>query len=197
MFALRPPRLLAILSSAISGDGAGLLQKVSLMLRNSNTTLHSPAASVTAHRQRRYHIAALVYFLYGLFYLGGAQYLTNMNMAARGMGRPWVFLVVGGVLTVLLPWLVYSRFAIAFSLHWRPDAQRSTLFLNFTFLLGLMVVWRVVVLVYIGAYTKTWVHTTALVLAAVNASCLLWASLHQPWWIDRAAQGGASYAQAH
>jgi hypothetical protein len=159
------------------------------MVSPSQPSVGKPAPSAEARLQQRHSIAALVYFLYGLFYLWGAQYLTNMQMTSRGMNNSWAFFVVGGILLVLLPWLVYWRFAIALSLHWQAGVQRSTLFINFTLLLGIMVVVRVIALVYSGAYTRTWVHTTALVLAAVNAGCLLWASLSQPVWITRTAQG--------
>lgn len=148
--------------------------------------------SSEARLQRRHRIAALVYFLYGLFYLWGAQYLTNMQMTSRGVSNSQAFFLVGAVLTVLLPWLVYSRFALALSLHWTPRAPRTTLFISFTLLLGIMVSGRVIVLIRGSVYAKTWLHTLALGVAIINAACLLWAGLKQPVWMTRAPQGTES-----
>lgn len=159
------------------------------IVSQADTTAPGSVTSPEARIQRRHRIAALVYFLYGLFYLWGAQYLTNMQMTSRGMSNSRTFFMVGAVLTVLLPWLVYSRFALALSLHWKPRAQRTTLFINFTLLLGIMVIGRVIVLLRGSVYAKTWLHTIALVIAIINAACLLWASLRQPLWMTRASQG--------
>ena len=139
--------------------------------------------------QKRHTVAALVYFAYGVFYLFGAQYLTSMQATTRGMSNPRLFFFLGGMITILFPLLIYSRFALALSLRWRPQAHRTTLFVNFTLLLGLLVVARVVALLRGGLYTKTLWHTAALLLAAINAACLLWAGLGQPVWMSREAQG--------
>ncbi|MGE3537043.1 MAG: hypothetical protein AB7N91_06335 [Candidatus Tectimicrobiota bacterium] len=159
------------------------------MTRNGQT-LTSPAPR--EHRiQQRHALAALVYFVYGLYYLFGAQYLTNMQQSQRGMGNPTLFFLLGGGVAVVFPLLIYSRFAIAFSLFWRAQTHRSTLFINFTLLLGLLVSLRVLVLAQGGLFLKTPWHTLALVLAIVNALCLLWAGLSHPCWITRDAGVGA------
>ena len=38
-----------------------------------------------------------------------AQYLTSMRMTERGMSRPTLFFVIGAVITLLFPLLIYSR----------------------------------------------------------------------------------------
>src|SRR5215831_12309231 len=98
--------------------------------------------------QQRHTIAALVYFVYGVFYLFGAQYLTSMRAAQRGMANPQLFFVLGGIITVVFPLLIYSRFALALS--WRLRAPRQTLYINFTLLLGLLVIARVIALLQGG-----------------------------------------------
>jgi hypothetical protein len=139
--------------------------------------------------QRRHTIAAVVYFLYGLFYLFGAQYLTGMQATSRGMANPRLFFLLGGVIALLFPWLVYSRFALALSLWWRPQAHRKTVFIDFALILGLLVVARVVALLRGGVFLKTPLHTAALLVAALNAACLLWAGLGKPVWVTRESQG--------
>jgi hypothetical protein len=140
--------------------------------------------------QRRHTIAAVVYFLYGLFYLFGAQYITSMvESTGRGSSNSWLFFVLGGVIAVLFPLLIYSRFAFAISLHWPSSLPRKTAYISFTLLLGILVVARVAALVNGGLYLKTPLHTAALVIAAINAAVLLWAGLSQPAWITRDAEG--------
>lgn len=171
------------------------------------------------HVQRRHTIAALVYFVYGVFYLFGAQYLTTMQTAQRGMGNPQIWFILGALITVFFPLLIYSRFALALSLYWQPLAHRKTLYINFTLLLGLMVIGRVLGLAYSelctrtpledlprglkrpvmivfvffydlwrgGLCMKTPLHTTALVVAAINAACLVWAGVSRPVWVSREA----------
>ena len=150
------------------------------------TTLHSllPAGK---HVQQRYTLAALVYFLYGLFYLFGAQYLTSMRAAERGMPNPTLFFALGALLVVLLPPLIYSRFALALSLYWRPQTQRKTLFVDFTLLLGCLVIMRVIALLHNRLYLKTPLHTVALIVAVINATCLVWAGVSRPVWVTREA----------
>lgn len=148
-----------------------------------------PVAPAGDALQKRHTVAALVYFAYGVFYLFGAQYLTSMQATARGMSNPRLFFFLGGVITLLFPLLIYRRFALALSLRWQ--AHRTTLFVNFTLLLGLLVVARVVALLRGGLYAKTPWHTAALLLAAINAACLLWAGLGRPVWITREPQGRA------
>jgi hypothetical protein len=93
------------------------------------------------------------------------------------------------VLTVLLPWLIYSRFALALSWWWQARRHRKTLYLNFTFLLGLLVIARVMALLRGSLYLKSPLHTAALIVAAINAACLLWAGLSKPVWVSRSEQG--------
>ena len=137
------------------------------------------------HRQQRYTIAALVYFVYGVFYLFGAQYLTSMQAAQRGMANPRLFFVLGGIITVVFPLLIYSRFALALS--WQRRASRQTLYLDFTLLLGLLVIARVVALLRGGLFMKSHLHTAALIVAAINATCLVWAGVNRPLWVTREA----------
>ncbi|MDH3599548.1 MAG: hypothetical protein OEU26_07895 [Candidatus Tectomicrobia bacterium] len=144
----------------------------------------------SARIQRRHTIAAVVYFLYGLFYLFGAQYITSMvESTGRGPSNSWLFFVLGGVIAVLFPLLIYSRFAFAFSLRWPFSSQRKTVYISFTLLLGILVVARVAALFNGGLYLQTRLHTAALVIAAINAAVLLWAGLSQPAWITRDAEG--------
>jgi hypothetical protein len=153
------------------------------------TSIPQPTVSASASLQKRHTVAAVVYFLYGIFYLFGAQYLTSMQATTRGMANPRLFFLIGGVITVLFPLLVYSRFALALSLWWRPHAHRKTLFIDFTLLLGLLVVARVMALWRGGVFMKTPLHTAALIIAAINAACLLWAGLRKPVWVTRESQG--------
>lgn len=141
--------------------------------------------------QRRHTIAAVVYFAYGLFYLFGAQYLTSMQATQRGMSNPSLFFAIGAVIAVLFPLLIYSRFALALSLAWRPRSLRKTLYVNFTLILGLLVVLRVLALLRGSLYAKSPLHTAALVVAAINAACLLWAGLSRAVWVTREPEGGA------
>jgi hypothetical protein len=135
--------------------------------------------------QRRYTVAALVYFLYGLFYLFGAQYLTSMQATERAMSNPKLFFVLGALLVSILPPLIYSRFALALSLYWRPQPQRKTLFVDFTLLLGCLVLMRVLALLHGQLYLKTSLHTIALIVAVINATCLIWAGISRPVWVTR------------
>ena len=150
------------------------------------TTLHafSPGRD---HPQQRYTLAALVYFLYGLFYLFGAQYLTSMQATERAMSNPRLFFALGALLVVLLPPLIYSRFALALSVYWKPQTQRKTLFVDFTLLLGCMVIMRVIALIHGSLYLKTPIHTIALIVAVINAICLVWAGVSRPAWVTREA----------
>lgn len=149
-----------------------------------------PSASPQWHRiQKRHTLAAIVYFLYGVFYLFGAQYLTSMRMAERGMSQASLFFVIGGVITVLFPLLIYSRFALGLSLWWHRQEQRKTLCISFTLLLGCLVLLRVLALLRGGLYTKTPLHTAALIVAMITATCLIWASLSRPVWVTRDTQG--------
>ena len=138
------------------------------------------------HVQQRHTIAALVYFVYGVVYLFGAQYLTSMQATQRGMANPRLFFVLGGIITVVFPLLIYSRFALALS--WRPRAHRKTLYIDFTLLLGLLVIVRVMALLRGGLFMKSGLHTAALIVAAFNATCLVWAGLSRPLWMTREAE---------
>ena len=142
--------------------------------------------------RKRHTVAAIVYFLYGLFYLFGAQYLTSMGATARGMAHPRVFFIIGAIITVLFPLLIYSRFALALSLVWPPRSTRKTFYINFTMLLGLLVIARVIALLRDGLFLKTPLHTAGLLVAAINAACLVWAGLSRPCWLSR--NGNPAYA---
>jgi hypothetical protein len=150
------------------------------------TTLHTLFSS-REHPQQRYTLAALVYFLYGLFYLFGAQYLTSTQATQRAMSNSRFFFALGALLVVLLPPLIYSRFALALSLYWKPQTQRKTLFLDFTLLLGCLVIMRVIALIHGKLYLKTPLHTVALIVAVINATCLVWAGMSRPFWVTREA----------
>jgi hypothetical protein len=157
------------------------------MAESMKTTTPDALFHTGKHLQQRYTIAALVYFLYGLFYLFGAQYLTSMQATERAMSNPRFFFALGALLVVLLPLLIYSRFALAFSLYWTPQAQRKTLFIDFTLLLGCLVIMRIIALAYGQLYLKTPLHTAALIVAVINATCLIWAGVSRPIWVTRAA----------
>ena len=157
------------------------------MARSTETTTLSPLPPAGPHVQQRYTLAAFVYFLYGLFYLFGAQYLTNMPATERAMSNPTLFFALGALLVVLLPPLIYSRFALALSLYWRPHSQRKTLFVDFTLLLGCLVIMRVIALIHSKLYLKTPLHTVALIVAVINATCLVWAGVSRPVWVSREA----------
>ena len=159
------------------------------MAGQTETVTQRPTTPNWEQIQRRHTMAAIVYFLYGLFYLFGAQYLTAMGQVERGMSNASLFFIMGGVIAVLFPLLIYSRFALALSLWWKPQAQRKTFFLSFTLLLGILVIVRVIALMRGGLYTKTPLHTAALIIAAINAVCLVRAGLSQPAWIARESQG--------
>jgi hypothetical protein len=148
-----------------------------------------PGAPAWDALHRRHTIAAIVYFVYGVFYLFGAQYLTSMGMTERGMSNPTLFFVLGGVIAILFPLLIYSRFAIALSVWWKPRRHRKTLYISFTLVLGLLVVARVIALLRGGLYLRTPLHTAALIMAVINAACLLWAGLSKPGWVSRTEQG--------
>jgi hypothetical protein len=155
------------------------------MAESTKITTFSALPPTGKFLQRRYTLAALVYFLYGLFYLFGAQYLTHMRATERAMSNPGLFFALGALLVVVLPPLIYSRFALALSLYWRPQAQRKTLFVDFTLLLGCLVIMRVIALIHGKLYLKTPLHTVALMVAAVNAACLIWAGVSRPFWVTR------------
>ena len=135
--------------------------------------------------QKRHTIAAVVYFLYGLFYLFGAQYLTTMGMSERGMsGSKWWFWI-GATLLVLFPLLIYKRFAIGLSLWGKGQRRYKTLCINFTLLLGVLVSIRVYFLIDAELYAKTPLHLAGLVIGIINAVMLLWAGLSKPVWTTR------------
>ena len=157
------------------------------MVNSTSSTTLPPLPPARKHLQQRYTLAALVYFFYGLFYLFGAQYLTSMRATERGMSNPRLFFALGALLVVLLPPLIYSRFALALSLYWQPQSQRKTLFVDFTLLLGCLVIMRVIALVHSRLYLKTSLHTVALIVAVINATCLVWAGVSRPVWVSREA----------
>ena len=158
-----------------------------LMAESTKTTTSDALPHTGKPLQQRYTVAALVYFLYGLFYLFGAQYLTSMQTTERAMSNPRLFFALGALLVVLLPPLIYSRFALGFSLYWKPQTQRKTLFIDFTLLLGCLVIMRIIALIHGKLYLKTPLHTVALIVAVINATCLIWAGVSRPIWVTREA----------
>ena len=141
-----------------------------------------PDLPVQDRLQRRHTIAAGVYFIYGIYYLFGAQYLTSMQSTQRGMSNPTVFFVLGGIIAITFPILIYRRMGIGVSFLQRVSGRHRGYQISFTLLLGLLVCARVVALLRGGLYLKSPLHTAALVLAAINAAFLLWAGLSQAWW---------------
>ena len=159
------------------------------MAESTKTTMLYALSPAGKSQQQRYTVAALVYFLYGLFYLFGAQYLISMQATERAMSNPRLFFALGALLVVLLPPLIYSRFALALSLYWKPQTQRKTLFIDFTLLLGCLVIMRVIALIHGKLYLKTSLHTVALIMAVINATCLIWAGVSRPVWVTRETVG--------
>lgn len=141
-----------------------------------------PASAVQDRLQKRHTIAAIVYFIYGVYYLFGAQYLTSMQSTQRGMSNPSAFFILGGIIAITFPILIHRRTGIGVSFLQRASRRHSSYHLSFTLLLGLLVSARVVALLQGGLYLKSPLHTAALVLAVINAACLLWAGLGQAWW---------------
>ena len=148
-----------------------------------------PASPVQDRLQRRHTIAAIVYFIYGIYYLFGAQYLTSMQSTQRAMSNPTVFFVLGGIITVAFPILIYRRTGLGVSFCQRASGRPCAYHISFTLLLGLLVCARVAALLRGGLFLKSPLHTIALVLAAINAACLLWAGLGQAWWRIEASEG--------
>ncbi len=143
-----------------------------------------------ARIQRRHTIAAIVYFIYGLFYLFGAQYVTGMGMSERGTSASApLFFVIGGVIAILFPLLIHRVFAFGLSLSWPKQMRQSTLYISFTLILGLLVVGRVYSLLRLEFYTKSPLHIAGLLIAAINAAFLLWAGFSRPIWISRHSEG--------
>ncbi len=151
-----------------------------------------PAPERSVRLQRRHTIAAIVYFIYGLFYLFGAQYVTGMQMSERGSSTSApLFYVIGAVIVILFPLLIHRVFAFGLSLGWPAQTKRNTLYISFTMLLGLLVVGRVVSLIRLEFYAKSPLHVAGLLIAAINAGFLLWAGLSRPVWLSREAGGSA------
>jgi hypothetical protein len=46
---------------------------------------------------------------------------------------------------------------------------------------------RVVALIHGKLYLKTPLHTVALIVAVINATCLVWAGVNRPVWVTREA----------
>ena len=156
-----------------------------------------PLASPVQDRlQKRHTVAAIVYFIYGIYYLFGAQYLTSMQSTQRAMSNPTVFFILGGIITVAFPILIYLRIGLGVSFFQRASGRPRSYQISFTLLLGLLVCARVVALLKGGLYLKSPLHTVALVLAVLNAACLLWAGFGQAWWRVEAS-GGAYPGPEH
>jgi MFS family permease len=151
-------------------------------------TITSSTPVLQNRLQQRHTLAASVYFLYGVCYFFGAQYFMSMQDTERGMAYAaysTFFFIVGGLITVLFPLLIYSRFALAVSWHWRPHAQDKTLHISFTLLLGLLVIFRGYMLLRGNAFMKTPLHMAALIVTVINAACLIWAGISRPVWVTR------------
>jgi hypothetical protein len=160
------------------------------MAKSTQTTTFDALPPTGKPLQQRYTIAASVYFLYGVCYLFGSQYFMNMQDTQRGMAYAsyaTFFFVLGGLITVLFPMLIYSRFAFAVSWYWRPHAQYKTLSINFTLLLGFLVLFRIYWLLRDSVFMKTSLHTTAFIITVINAACLIWAGVSRPFWVTREA----------
>ena len=140
------------------------------------------ATPVRDRLQTRHTVAAIGYFIYGIYYLFGAQYLTSMQSTERAMSNPKVFFILGGIIAVAFPILIYRRTGIGISFLQRSSGRHRSYQISFTLLLGLLVCARVAALLRGGLYLKSPLHTVALVLAAINAAFLLWAGLGQAWW---------------
>ena len=147
-----------------------------------------PAASDGDRIQTRHTVAAVVYFIYGIYYLFGAQYLTSMQSSERAMSNPKVFFILGGIIAVAFPILIYRRTGIGVSFLQRATGGHRSYQISFTLLLGLLVCARVAALLRGGLYLKSPLYTIALALAAVNAAFLLWAGLGQAWWRVQASE---------
>jgi MFS family permease len=161
-----------------------------LMAKSTKTTAFYALPSTEKPLQQRYTIAASVYFLYGMCYLLGSQYFMSMQDTQRGMAYAsyaTLFFVLGGLITVLFPLLIYSRFAFAVSWYWRPHAQYKTLSINFTLLLGLLVIFRIYWLLRDNVFMKTPLHTAAFIITVINAVCLIRAGMSRPFWVTREA----------
>lgn len=141
-----------------------------------------PARPAEHPLQKRHTIAAIVYFIYGVYYLFGAQYLTSMQSTQRGMSKPTAFFILGGIIAITFPFLIYRRTGIGMSFLHRASGRHRSYQISFTLLLGILVCARVVALLRSGLYLKSPLHTAALVLTVINAACLLWAGLGQAWW---------------
>ena len=140
------------------------------------------ALSAENSLQKRHTIAAIVYFIYGVYYLFGAQYLTSMQSTQRGMSNPTAFFILGGIIAITFPFLIYRRTGIGMSFLHRASGRHRSYQISFTLLLGILVCARVVALLRGGLYLKSPLHTAALVLTVINAAFLLWAGLGQAWW---------------
>lgn len=160
-------------------------------MRGQTDTPHAETSSSsrTNDLQRRHNIAAVVYFLYGLFYLFGAQYLTTMGMSARGMSNSKLWFAIGAVVLIVFPWLIYKQFSIGLSLWNKSRQSYTTLSISFTLLLGIAVCLKIYGLLRGALYAKTLLHTAGLVVVVINAAVLLWTALGKPMWITRHTQG--------
>ena len=160
------------------------------MVESMKTTIPSAPSPIAKPLQHRHTLAASVYFLYGMCYFFGAQYFVSMQDTERGMtyaAYSTVFFILGGLITLLFPLLIYNRFALAVSWYWRPHAQYKTLHISFTLLLGLLVLLRSYMLLRGNVFVKTSLHMAALIVTVINAACLLWAGVSRPVWVTREA----------
>ena len=161
------------------------------MAKSTKTTTFYTLPPTGKPLQQRYtHCRHASIFFTVLCYLLGSQYFMSMQDTQRGMAYAsyaTFFFVLGGLITVLFPLLIYSRFAFAVSWYWRPHAQYKTLSINFTLLLGLLVIFRIYWLLRDNVFMKTPLHTAAFIVTVINAACLIWAGVSRPFWVTREA----------
>lgn len=97
-----------------------------------------------ASREARFRQAAIAYLVYGVLYMAGAIYLASQGIGTRGMrvggGIGWF--IVGALLTVLVPVLLYRPWELHFFL--RDSARRVCFFTREVFgvILTLLVAFR-------------------------------------------------------
>lgn len=62
-------------------------------------------------RDAKFRQAAWAYAIYGVCYLGGGLYLAAMDIAPRALrSGDWVWFIMGGIIVILFPWLLWRGF---------------------------------------------------------------------------------------
>ena len=75
---------------------------------------------------RKYRQAALTYFIYGLFYMGGAIYIMQIGTSMRAMmagAYPWF--VLGTLFIIIIPWIIAKRWEVAVRTYGEEVATRE------------------------------------------------------------------------